>query len=464
MTAACGGSVTQEMEGLYAERLGRYQAAVALEPTDRVPIAPGSNYFAEVYSGNTNQETLYDPEKWLGAELSFIRAFPETDVLRDNRLWGPQLDAIGLRSYKLPGRDLPPRDQFQFVEREYMMADEYDLLIADPVSFMFERWFPRILGEYERPGSPRSYIAFLKSGLAQGMYAQIMRDRSVRLQQSAGMPQPMTGAFVAPFDLLADTMRGLAGAIMDCFRQPDNVVAACDRLVEEMANFALRTADPLKRYPIFVPTHKPCFLSPEQFDRFYWPSFKKVLEILIGAGYKVRAYLEGDWSAHWHHMLELPKGSVLCDIDNQGDIFRAKRDIGHHQCLAGGIQDSQFILGTPEQVREQVKKLCETVAVGGGFIISGGCNIPYTTKPENYRAMIDAVLEFGVYDESVKHAPKQTAGPTAVDAFDFPKKMTPWDAKKQELGGVVPGDERLIQQPWDDLEAAAYAWLWQWTM
>jgi hypothetical protein len=189
-----------------------------------------------------------------------------------------------------------------------------------------------------------------------------------------------------------------------------------------------------------------------------------VLEILIGAGYKVRAYLEGDWSAHWHHMLELPKGSVLCDIDNQGDIFRAKRDIGHHQCLAGGIQDSQFILGAPEQIREQVKKLCETVAVGGGFIISGGCNIPYTTKPENYRALIDAVLEFGVYDESVKPRPRQTAGPTVVDAFDFPKKMTPWETKKQELGGAVPGDESLIQRPWDDLEAMAYAWLWQWTM
>ncbi|MHB1345741.1 MAG: uroporphyrinogen decarboxylase family protein [Thermoleophilia bacterium] len=456
--------MTEETRELYERRLGRYQAAIALEPTDRVPIAPGSNYFAEVYSGNTNQETLYDPVKWLEAEMAFVRAFPQTDVLRNNRLWGPQLDAIGLRTYRLPGRDLPPRDQFQFVEREYMMADEYDALIADPLAFMFECWLPRVLGEYEIPGSTRSYLAFLKSGMAQGMFAQIMRNRSVQLQEVCGMPQPMTGAFVAPFDVLADTLRGLTGAIMDCFRQPDAVVAACDRLVEEMANFALSTADPLKRYPIFVPTHKACFLSPEQFERFYWPSFKKVLEILIGAGYTVRAYLEGDWGPHWHHMLELPKGTVVCDIDNQGDIFKAKTDIGHHQCLAGGIQDSEFILGTPESIRRRVRELCEVVGDGGGFIVGGGCNIPYTTKPENYRAMIDAVLEYGVYAADVSPRPKATAGPVTVAAFDYPKRATPWERKREELGGSVPGDEDLIRGPWEQLEAMAYAWLWQWTM
>src|SRR5680860_929340 len=173
-----GGILTEEIKALFEERLGRYQAAIALEPTDRIPIGPGSNYFAEVFSGNNHQETLYDPEKWLEAEMAFIREFPETDVLRDNRLWAPSLDAVGLQTYRLPGRDLPP---------------------------------------------------------------------------------------------------------------------------------------------------------------------------------------EGDWSPHWHHMLELPKGTIICDIDNQGSIFQAKRDIGHHQCLAGGIPDSQFILGTPEDVRKRVKELCDTL-------------------------------------------------------------------------------------------------------
>ncbi len=451
-----------DMKKLFDERLGRYQAAIALEPTDRIPIATGSNYFAEVYTGNTNQETIYDPDKWLQSELAFCRDFPEVDVLRNNRIWGPLYDAVGVNTYRLPGRDLLPKDQFQFVEKEYMMADEYDLLIKNPVNFMFERWLPRVLGEFKEPGSVRSYIAFLKGGMAQGMMGQIMRNRTMVLQNEAGMPQPMAGAFVAPFDVLADVFRGLTGALMDCYRQPDKVIAACDILSYEMANFALFTADPLKRWPIFVPTHKAMFMSPEQFDTFYWPSFKKTIEILIKAGHTVRAYLEGDWSHHWHHFQELPKGKVLCDIDNQGDIFKAKKDLAGYQCIAGGIKDSQFILGTPEEMRQQVKHLCETVGQGGGYIISGGCNFPYTTKPENLRALIDAVMEYGIYDKTIKSQPKTPPAGEITD-FKFPRMVTPWEVKKAELGGVA-GDEDLIRKPWEQLEAMAYIWLWQWSM
>jgi hypothetical protein len=40
--------------------LDRYQAAVSLKP----PIAAISNFFAEVYSGNNQLQTLYDLQKW----------------------------------------------------------------------------------------------------------------------------------------------------------------------------------------------------------------------------------------------------------------------------------------------------------------------------------------------------------------------------------------------------------------
>jgi uroporphyrinogen-III decarboxylase len=446
------------MKKLFDERLGRYQAAIALEPTDRIPIATGTNVYAEIYSGNTKQETLYNPDKWLQAELAFARDFPEFDVLRNNRIYGPLYDAIDLKSYQLSGREVGPNTDFQFMEAEYMLADEYDALIANPVKFMFDCFLPRILGEFKERGSIRSYMAFLKAGMAQAQWGQIMRNRTMVLQQ-AGMPQPMGGAFLAPFDALADVLRGLRGSLLDCRRQPDKVLAACEALVPEQINFALATADPLKRWPVFVPTHKACFMSPKQFDKFYWPSFKKVLEGVIAAGHSVRAYLEGDWGPHWHHMLELPKGKILCDIDNQGDIFRAKKEIGHHQCIAGGVKNTQLILGTPEEVRQQVKLLCETVGQGGGFIVSGGCNIGYETKPENLRAMADAIMEFGWYDKSIKAMPK--AAPAGKVDSAYPLMVTPWDKKKAEIGGVL-GDEGLIRRPWESLESAAYIWLWQW--
>ncbi len=449
------------LKQFYDIRLGRYQAAIALELTDRMPIATGSNYFVEVYSGNTDQQTIYAPDKWMEAAIAFIRDFPEIDVLRGCRIYGPLLDAVGCRTYRLPGRDLAPTVQFQFVEHEYMKSDEYDLLIENPVKFMLERFLPRILGDFSQPGSIRSSIAMLKGGMAFVHMVQGMRNRSLRLQQEYGLPQPMTGIFIAPFDAIADAMRGLNGTMLDMYRNPDKLMAACDVLVDEMVSFALTTADPLKRYPIFIPTHKPMFLSPEQFDTFYWPSFKKTLETLIEAGYTIRTYLEGDWSHHWLHMLELPKGKVLCDIDTQGDIFKALDDIGYHQCVAGGIPDSLFILGTPKEMRDRVKLLCEAAGRDRGLIINGGCNIPYDTKPENYRAMIDAILEFATYDSSMTPTPKHNDNQQTKTSRLKPKTVTTWAERYAELGGVK-GDEELISRPWEELESMAYSWIWQW--
>lgn len=445
---------------LYRQRLGRYQAAIALEKTDRMPIATGSNYFAEVYTGNTKQQTIYDPEKWLQAEAAFIRAFPEIDSLRNNRIYGPLFDSVGCKTYKLPGRDLPPNNQFQFIEAEYMKADEYDLLVGDPVGFMLERFLPRVLGEFSNPGSKRSYMALLKGGMAHMMMADVMKRRSIYLQEQYGMPQPMTGAFLAPFDAIADAMRGLHGIMMDMFRQPEKLLQACDVMVEEMVQFALATADPSKRYPIFVPTHKAMFLSPDQFDTFYWPSFKRTMERLIDCGYTIRAYLEGNWGPHWHHMRELPRGKVLCDIDNQGDIFRAAAEIGSHQCISGGIPDSLFILGKPEEVRGRVKTLSESIGRDGGLLINGGCNIPYDTKPVNYRAMIDAVIEFATYDRNLSPSPKPP-GESAAPAQG--KTVRPWKEWVEEIGGVL-GEESLIRIPYERLETLAYSWVWQWLL
>jgi len=455
---------SEETKKLFAKRLGRYQATIALEAADRIPIATGSNYFAEVYSGNTMQQTIYDPQKWLEAEETFARDFPEIDVLRDNRIYGPLFDAVQCKTYKIPGRDLPPDVQFQFVEEEYMKPEDYDRLIENPMGFMLECFLPRILGEFAGPWTPRSHVAFLKAGMAQMMMGQVMRNRAVVLEEKYGMPQPMAGFFLAPFDVLADAMRGINGIMMDMYRRPDKLKAACDILTDEVCHLALSIADPFKRYPIFVPTHKAMFLSPAQFDEFYWPSFKKTMEILIEAGHTIRAYLEGDWSVHLHRLLELPKGKVLCDIDTQGNIFKAKEILGGHQCIAGGVQDSQLILGTPRQVREHVKELCETVGKGGGLIISGGCNFPYSTKPENFRAMIDAVLEFGVYDSSISAMPRELSpGSTPVERLNPQQLVTPWEVKKAELG-EIKGDEAMIKRNWEQLEKMAYTWIWQWIL
>ena len=449
-----------DMKKLHDQRLGRYQAAMAMEPVDRIPLASGVTPFAEIYSGNNKQEVIYDQEKWLQGEIKFCQDFPVTDTLRDNRIYGPLFDALGVVNYKLPGRDLSVDTQFQFVEKEYMLADEYEAFIANPTEFIVTKAWPRFMRPLAQPGSVEYATALFKAGLCQATFGAHMMRRTQTLANECGMPQPMSGFFLAPFDALSDTLRDLKGIMRDMRRQPDNVIKACDVLADEMANLALNTADQTRGIPVFCPTHKAMFLNPKEFDTFYWPSLKKVLDILIAAGHRVRLLLEGNWGPHIHHFLELPRASLVLDIDGQGDIYQASEVVGHHHCLAGGLNDPILILGTVDQVREKVKNLCETVGRKPGYIVNGACNIPYDTKPENYRAVCEAVEEFGKFDPSLKPAPRQgVAGPRPA-----PKMTTTWAQQKALINAPVPGDEALIKAPWDRFEIMAYIFWWQWVV
>jgi len=449
--------MSEEIKRLFNQRLGRYQAAIAMEPTDRVPTAFQTLYFAIKNSGYNYQQIMYDPEIWLKVKLDFSRKYPEVDIFRINLLWAPSFDVTDYRIFKVPGRDISEKSLQQFDETEYMKADEYRMFIDDPVGFRMERYFPRVFGEYEGKGSVRSHMAFLKSGMAQGINNAINRERAARLASEVGLPVPVMGNFVAPFDYLSDRFRGLNGIIRDMFRQPDNVKEACEAILPDLLNITLAGADPLKRYPIFVATHKPCFLSPKQFDDFYWPTFKKGMMMLIEAGYTFRVFLEGNWEAHWHHIAEFPKGTVLCDIDNGADIFKAKEAFGHKQCIAGGMPDQTLIFGSPEQVRARVKLLCETVGKDGGLIIRGGTNVPEDTKPENFRALLDAIMEYGKYSDGPAPEPKSMPKPSGNVEFPQARMVTPWEVKKADW--KLPGDEELIRRPWEMLEKMAYNWL-----
>lgn len=455
--------MSDEINKLFDERLARYQAVLNLEIPDRIPISAGSNFFAEVYAGSTKQEFLYNSDQWIESDRKFVHDFPEVDNLRSGRLWAPLVDAVGWNLYKIPGRDLPPDVPFQFIEGERMKSDEYDLLIKNPAEYIFERVLPRVFNDFKDRGSMRSYMAFLKGGMAAMMMGNLMKSRAVHLEKNLGMPLPMTGGMLAPFDYFADGLRGLNGIMIDIFKQPDKVTEACDAIIPYIVNAALATADPLRRYPIFMPLHRGChpFLSPKQFEQFYWPSFKKAMMLLIDAGYTLRVYLEGDWGPNWHYFREMPKGKLILDIDGPGDIFKAKEEIGDWQCIAGGMPDSTLILGTPEDVRERVKILCSTLGKNGGYIINGGNGIPYDTKPENYRAMIDAVLEYGRYKDTIDFEPQ--INPHPPEGWEPPPKtvITPWEVKRKELGDI-PGDEQIIRDGWEKLEHMAFNWLCTW--
>ncbi len=76
-----------------------------------------------------------------------------------------------------------------------------------------------------------------------------------------------------------------------------------------------------------------------------------------------------------------------------------KRDFGDALTFWGGGVDTQDVLphGTPQQVKEEVRRNIEALAPGGGFVFNTVHNIQADVPVENILAMYEALAEYGVY-------------------------------------------------------------------
>ena len=62
----------------------------------------------------------------------------------------------------------------------------------------------------------------------------------------------------------------------------------------------------------------------------------------------------------------------------------------------GNVPTSVVMTNKPRTVKEYCRKLIETCAPGGGYILAGGASIDKGNMP-NLKAMMDAAYEYGVY-------------------------------------------------------------------
>jgi len=394
------------MEQLYQQRLRRYVTAMRNEKPDMIPIRPFVAEYTAVYAGYTIQEVTHDYEKAFAAARKCAADF-DWDAVVPNMVygWSGLVKALSLKYYACPGIELPPETPFQYVEppeeEAWMRPDEYDELVRDPTGYLYNVWLPRVAEDISPMGQPTSYrnnLALVRGGMAMLQYFTAFGTQIARMRSESGTVSALSGILKAPFDIIADKLRGYKGLCTDLFRQPEKVEAAVEAMAPHLLHVAASGADPERNLPVGFWMHRGCvpFLSLEQFERFYWPTLKWVIEELWKQGIQTLFYAEGEWNPNLKYIAELPAGSIVYHVD-RGDIFEVHRTLGEKFCISGGIPNDLLAFGTPQDVRECCKKVIDGVARDGGYIMDASAIMQDDTKTENLRAMTEATREYGVY-------------------------------------------------------------------
>ncbi len=374
-------------------RTERLEAALNLQPVDRVPVTVMANEYYVVKQGMPLADLHRKPKAAIAAHRKTFDDHGGWDVMGVGALLPdpfPLVIVLPTR-LRLPGVDLPDDVRMQFDESAPTMeVEDYDYVIEHGWDkFVFKKLMPII-----HPGYGGGLVGTAKAYLRIGkLITGFQRD--IKYWTARDIPYLVGGMSQPPFEYLA-LARTLNQFFLDLYRRPDVVLQAMEAMLPDVIGAAKRFYDSTGIPRVFVGGTRGSntFISEEQFDRFYFPFLKRLVDSIIEMGIMPMLHFDSDWTAFVPKFLEFPKGKFFMHFDSVTDIFKAKDILRGHACIMGDVPATILRLGSEEETTEYCKKLIDYVGKDNGFIQAPGCSPSHDAKPENIQAMIDTAKSY----------------------------------------------------------------------
>ncbi len=203
-------------------------------------------------------------------------------------------------------------------------------------------------------------------------------------------------------------LRGFAPWLMDLIADPERAEAIMTKVVDTISAIAEHALEQVgDEIDVFwfaddMGFQDRPYMKPQMYRELVKPYHARFLE-------RVRAKTDAVIMMHndgaIHEMLGdyidigvQALNPVQVSADGMGDTAALKAEFGDDLVFWGAI-DTQHVLpfGSPQEVKDEVKRRIETLGPGGGYVLAPGHNIQSEVPPENVVAMFEAALEMGSY-------------------------------------------------------------------
>ena len=341
----------------------RVLTALDLKEPDRVPLVAFSMTFSAKHAGVKFADYVSHAEVMAEAEIKACRRFGWDDVCNSSD--------VALFAQAIGGEVVMPEDDIpRFVK---------PVLRVDHVREDFERVRARPVEEYIQNGRLGELI------------------RSVRyMRQGVGDETAVIGwiegAFQGAMLLFGADPRALTVMRSDPMLTfeifswyNDYAFAAAKAMIDNGADI-IGCGESVAYY-----------LSPEMFKMAAYPFEQPLFERIREAGGRVLIHCCGNVPQCIGFAPELNPGGAI-QFDYQVNLRKAKQQIGDRITLMGNLDCNRILhLGSREDVLRSCCKAIEAAGAGGGYWLSGGCEIPRDMPYANMDAMYQAVSTYGRY-------------------------------------------------------------------
>ena len=380
----------------YKESLDRVDDVLHGRQPDRVPTYALASEWMFFNAGYSQRDIEENPTLCYDSFKKMVE-----DVYFDTTL-GPQYPRALVYKEKLGGGNFEFSSsgiiQWNSTNVTCMNEDEYPQLIENPWKFFMEVVLPRKYSKFALQDPTEKYNALCEAWDAKVKATSMMPETMKRCREDVKVPvifDPST-RYWHPFDVIMDYYRNFAGIMTDIRRRPQEVIAACDAIQPQfLGDLHVENRKAPKGTAIMYPLHAPTFLKAKDYEKFYWPWYKELVEYVNRYEYILLAFFEGKHEHLYDFYETLPKHTIagMFEFD---DLKKTKQRLGDNLCIIGGMDTFLLKHGTKEECIDMAKKVVEELAPGGAYMATTNKQLSCCIKEvetSNYAAVNDWIRD-----------------------------------------------------------------------
>lgn len=144
------------------------------------------------------------------------------------------------------------------------------------------------------------------------------------------------------------------------------------------------------------------FISPDVYRRHLFPWMRRICEEAQAKNIPVIYHCDGNIESLMDELIDLGFAAIQPFEPKAMDIAAVKRRYGNRIAVIGNIDlGSVLTRGTPAAVTAAVRAAIKSLAPGGGYLLGSSNSITNYVPLDNYRAMLEATLQYGRYPISM---------------------------------------------------------------
>lgn len=255
--------------------------------------------------------------------------------------------------------------------------------------------------EFLQDGIPRirRYILSQKSALASlklpqpessgrfPLYIEACKAAVKAIKDSA-----LTGTVTGPWTT-ATGLRGAQDLIFDTVDDPTFVEELVKFTTEVTKILGSKVIETGLSLTIGEAASSCSLISPAIYRKFIKPHHKEIVDFFRQKKAGLSMHVCGYIDPIMEDLLDV--GIRALSLDSPSSLKKMVEVSRKRIVLVGNVATSLFVSGTKEEIEASVKECIRVAALGGGYIISSGCELPYDSTVERVQFFLKAAQEHG---------------------------------------------------------------------